>query len=112
MLPFALEMQSTPVIFRGMPFGAKAPIVCCGCGQRLATRGFLPNGQRGYPSLYPGYRVNGAGIYVRKRPPRGPYDTWDDEAGKGVDYVFILIVESDCTVVCHRCETRQIVRAR
>jgi len=111
-LPFALEMQAIPVTLEGRPFGAKIPIVCCGCGQRLATDSILPRGQRGFPTLYPGYRMNGAGVYVRKRPPRGPYDTWDDETGKGIDYVFHLAVESDVTVICHRCKKRQIVRVR
>ncbi len=111
-LPFALELAPTPIIREGKPWGSKAKIVCCGCGQQLGERSLWMPNHPGSVTLYPGYRLNGAGVYVRKRPPRGPYDTWETETGKGVDYVFHLYVESHVTIICHRheCRKRQIVR--
>lgn len=111
MLPFALETQPT---WQRWPDGwmcGEAAAVCCGCGQALARVRCFTYTSRRDVDMYPGYRPNGAGVYVRKRTPRTP--TYSEILGTKIDMGYIgLEVYGNTTVICHGCGKRQIVRGR
>ena len=109
MFPFALESTPKGRKLRSTLKWAEASAVCCGCGQDLAIVTFHRDGTRSCAKLYPGYHANGNGVFMRKRPPRRPDLYEHDQRHSEREYAG-RSVDRDTIVVCHRCDTRQIVR--
>lgn len=117
MLPFALE--SAPIWWnrKGERVAGEAHATCCGCPKGYLAHVCLnTDGTRRHAVLAPGYRRNGAGVYTKKRPPRGPavmrHEASDGyPEGESREYAGFTIYV-DTTVVCHLCGKRQIVRGR
>ncbi len=111
MLPFALDYDLRKDTGTGDQLMHRHAVLCCGCGYPfglaiVAGEGcqVLFDDARRLTVLHPGYRPNRSGVFVHKRPARARRHVGRDGE------LSTLEITNDVTVICHRCNTRQIVR--
>jgi len=114
MLPYALASKETVRVNGGIVKMREKSLLCCSCGNTLATvtlNSNISSATSPIVKMYPGYRQNSSGVFVRKRAPRTAFVWYEENTAQYAEHAGITI-NTTVTAVCHTCGTRQLIRGR